>query len=123
VAAVSGFDEVVGDVPEPGPPRRLPKQNATPGAAAKWHADRRRSGRHALTIARGHADDSSPYRMIVRSVDVDTRPVPRAGIVVEKRLELECGHVVPLPGRAIPDTEPRQMRRCRPCADGQPRRR
>jgi hypothetical protein len=98
-------------------PRR--KRNATPGAQAKWDAGRQRSIRQALDVARDHADNKSPYRAIVRTVEVPTRPTPRGGEVMAVRLELECGHLVPPPGGALVDrTQPGQTRRCRPCLDG-----
>lgn len=110
---MSEFDSIVGDAVEPRP---LTKQNATPGAAAKWRTGRRRAIRHALDVARAHADDKSPYRTVVREVEVATRPVARGGEVIETRLEPECGHVVALPGGALaPRTKVGHMRRCKPC--------
>jgi len=115
---MSRFDHLVGDVPEPRRPRRLwPARNTTPGALERWDASRRQSIRVAYQVARSHTDDTSPMREIVRRVQVPIRPVPRGGEVIEERLELECGHIVPLPGRAIPDREERRYRRCAPCAE------
>lgn len=95
------------------------KQNATPGAAAKWSAARQRTIRQALAVARTHADDASPYRAIVRTVQVTIRPTARGGELVVPRLELECGHLVPMPGGAlVKRTKPGAVRRCKPCAEG-----
>jgi hypothetical protein len=95
----------------------------TPGALLRWKRGRPSFIRHALDVARGNQRYDLPFREIVRAVDVEIQPVARGPRVTVARLELDCGHLVPLPGGALVDRmQPGQLRQCRPCADGEPHR-
>ena len=93
-------------------------RSMSPGALLRWKQRRPQAVRHALDVARGNQRYDLPFREVVRAVDVEIQPAPRGPRVTVARLELECGHLVPLPGGALVDwTAPGQLRQCRECAD------
>lgn len=92
-------------------------RSMTPASLERWKVLAARQGRRALGVARTHADDQSPFRRVERYVVVTLRLGPHLPEIALERLELECGHVVPMPGGAL-HYRPRlgDWRRCRECA-------
>lgn len=91
-------------------------RSMSPGALLHWKQLRPASVRHALEVARGNQRYDLPFREVLRAVDVELQPVARGPRIIVARLELDCGHLVPLPGGALAGwTRPGQMRQCREC--------
>src|SRR5688572_5885473 len=93
-------------------------RSMTPGALLRWRARRPASVQRALDVARGNQRYDLPFRAVVRQVEIPIHPTARGGEVLVERLELECGHLVPLPGGALAGrTKPGQVRQCSACAE------
>ena len=91
-------------------------RSMTPGALLRWKTRRPASIQHALDVARRNQRYDLPFRAIVCELNVEIQPTPRGPRITVRRLELECGHLVPLPGGALVNrTAVGQLRQCAEC--------